>query len=67
MRPRRDKLPMVHIRVTQELLDELEGLLPLVREHVYFRGGTVTTQDVYRLALSRGAEILKQEMAREDH
>jgi hypothetical protein len=58
----RGRQPQLWLRVSQQILDELDALVPRIQEHPNFRAGTVTMQDVARLALSRGIETLKQEL-----
>jgi hypothetical protein len=58
----RQRMPLLQVRVSQEVLDDLAALLPAIQRHPNFRAGVVTLQDVYRLALSRGIETLKREL-----
>ena len=58
----RQRMPLLQVRVQQEILDELAGLLPQIQRHPNFRAGVVTMQDVTRLAISRGIEALKREL-----
>jgi hypothetical protein len=62
----RGRQPQLWLRISQQVLDDLEALVPLVQQHPNFRAGTVTMQDVARLALSRGLEVLKQELEGHD-
>ena len=62
----RGRQPQLWLRVSQQVLDDLEVLVPSVQQHPNFRAGTVTMQDVARLALSRGIEVLKQELEGHD-
>jgi hypothetical protein len=61
----RGRQPQLWLRVSQQILDELDALVPKIQEHPNFRAGTVTMQDVARLALSRGIESLKRELGQE--
>jgi hypothetical protein len=54
--------PQLQVRINQAILDDLEALIPRVQAHPNFRTGRVTLQDVARLALSRGIEMLKSEL-----
>jgi hypothetical protein len=56
----RGRQPQLWLRVSQQILDELETLVPRIQEHPNFRARTVTVQDVARLALSPGIETLKR-------
>jgi hypothetical protein len=58
----RQRMPLLQVRVSQEVLNDLNDLLPAIQRHPNFRAGVVTLQDVYRLALSRGIETLKREL-----
>jgi hypothetical protein len=58
----RGRQPQLWLRVSQQILNELDALVPKIQEHPNFRAGTVTMQDVARLALSRGIESLKREL-----
>ena len=57
------RLPQIQIRVSQEIIDEMEALIPVVQAHPNHRASRVTLQDVARLALSRGIDVLKRENA----
>jgi hypothetical protein len=63
----RGRQPQLWLRVSQQILDELDALVPQIQEHPNFRAGTVTMQDVARLALSRGIEELKRELGQDRH
>ena len=54
------RMPLLQVRATEDILEELEALVPLVQRDPHFRAGTVSKQDVYRLALSRGIEAIKR-------
>jgi hypothetical protein len=58
----RGRMPLLHLRISQALLDEIAALVPAVQRHSNFRGGTVTQQDVLRLVISRGIEVVRQEV-----
>jgi hypothetical protein len=58
----RGRMPLLHLRISQALLDEVAALVPAVQRHPNFRGGTVTQQDVLRLVISRGIEVVRQEV-----
>jgi hypothetical protein len=56
------RMPLMQVRVNQDVLDGLRELVPLVQKHPNWSGGLVMIQDVYRLALARGLDALRREM-----
>ena len=62
---KKPRMPLLSVRISQDVWDDLRNLLPKVQQHPNFRGGLINLQDVYRLALSRGVDILKKEMEKE--
>jgi hypothetical protein len=57
---KRERMPLLQVRISQEILDELEALVPVVQRDPHFRAGVVTKQDVLRLVISRGIEAVKR-------
>jgi hypothetical protein len=59
------RMPLLQVRVAQNIVDELYRLVPLLQSHPNFRGGTLTMPDVVRLALSLGVEVLRRDFTGE--
>lgn len=53
-----NRMPLLQVRVAQAMYDQLYKLIPLLQVHPNFRAGKVTLQDVVRLVISLGIEVV---------
>jgi hypothetical protein len=54
-------MPMVQIRLPQDILEDLNALVDRMQEHEDYRAWRLTVTDVIRIALGRGVESLKRD------
>lgn len=52
---------LLQVRIAQTMYDQLNRLIPLLQNHPNFRAGKVTLQDVVRLVISMGIEVVMRD------
>lgn len=55
------RMPLLQVRIAQTMYDQLNRLTPLLQNHPNFRAGKVTLQDVVRLVISLGIEVVTRD------